>query len=101
MVTAILMMMTERGAVNRVAQTLVEIDGVSEVYSVSGKYDLIAMVRVSDNDRLAELVTDRIAAVQGITSSETVLAFRAFSTHDLESLFAIGFEEPGNDVMPG
>ena len=60
---------------------------------MSGRYDLVAIARVRDNDELAELVTNRMGAVQGITASETMLAFRAFSRHDLEGMFAVGFED--------
>ena len=65
-------------------------DGISEVYSVSGRYDLVAMVRVKDNDGLADVVTRQMAEVEGIEHSETLLSFRCYSAHDLEGMFSIG-----------
>ena len=62
---------------------------ISEVYSVAGKYDLVAIVRVKDNDGLAELVTGKLAKLDGIKKTDTMLAFRAYSRHDLESMFSI------------
>ncbi|HEB97439.1 MAG TPA: Lrp/AsnC family transcriptional regulator [Sedimenticola thiotaurini] len=90
MVTAIILIHTERDRITGVAEELADDAAISEVYSVSGPYDLVAIVRVESNDRLAELVTGRMAAIRGITSTETMLAFRAFSRHDLESMFTIG-----------
>ncbi len=90
MVTAMILINTERRQVAAVAEALVEIDGVSEVYSVSGNYDLVAIIRVASNDDLAELVTGKMVTVDGITHTETMLAFKVFSRHDLESMFAIG-----------
>jgi DNA-binding Lrp family transcriptional regulator len=81
---------TERRQVAAVAEALVEIDGISEVYSVSGNYDLVAIIRVAANEDLAELVTGKMVAVEGIVKTETMLAFKVFSRHDLESMFAIG-----------
>lgn len=93
MVTALVLFEVERDAVNQVAGHLAEIDGVSEVYSLAGRYDLAAIIRTKDNDQLAEVVTNHMLQVQGILSSETMIAFRVQSKHDLERLFSIGFEE--------
>ncbi|MGI6657539.1 MAG: Lrp/AsnC family transcriptional regulator [Desulfobulbus sp.] len=90
MVTAIILMNTERTQINTVAEALIEIEGISEVYSVSGKYDLVAIARVKTAEDLAELVTSRMLPVEGITQTETMLAFQAFSRHDLEAMFNIG-----------
>ena len=90
MVTSIILINTERTKINTVAEKLVEIDGVSEVYSVSGKYDLVVIVRVQSNDDLADLVTKEMLSIDAIVSSETMLAFKAFSRHDLEAMFSIG-----------
>jgi len=90
MVTAIVLLGCERGCVNQVAETLAEQPGVSEVYSVSGNYDLVAIVRVANNDLLAATVTDAIADIDGIEHTETMLAFRSYSRHDLEEMFSIG-----------
>jgi DNA-binding Lrp family transcriptional regulator len=90
MVTAILLMNVERGRINSVAEDLAGRSGVSEVYSVSGNYDLVAMLRVATNDEMARLVTEELAAVDGIEHTETMLAFRAHSRHDLEAMFSVG-----------
>lgn len=90
MVSAVILLAVERGMINEVAGTLAEMPGVSEVYSVGGRYDLVAIIRVRDNETLAELVTSKMLMVEGITNSETLIAFRVFSRHDLESMFSIG-----------
>lgn len=92
MVTAIVLINTERDRVNEVADALVTLDGVSEVHSVAGRYDLVAILRVKTNEALAELVTEHIRQVQGITDSETLIGFRVHSHHDLERLFSIGMD---------
>lgn len=90
MVTGIALIDVEHGAVGTTAQALADLEGVSEVYSVSGNYDLVAIIRVRDNDDLARLMTDEIGSVKGIVGTHTMLAFRAFSRHDLESMFSVG-----------
>lgn len=90
MVTAIVLLSLERDRINAVAEALSEIDGVSEVYSVAGQYDLVALIRVADNDGLADLVTKKMSKLKGIVKSETLIAFRAYSRHDLEKMFAVG-----------
>jgi DNA-binding Lrp family transcriptional regulator len=92
MVTAIVLLNTEREKVNDVADALVPLNGVSEVHSVAGRYDLVAILRVANNDALAELVTEKIRQIDGITDSETLIGFRVYSTHDLERLFSIGMD---------
>jgi len=82
-----------RGQINEVAGELAALDGITEVYSVGGRYDLVAILRVRDNEALAELVTEHMLKVQGITESETLIAFRAFSRHDLERMFSLGMDE--------
>lgn len=90
MVTAIILIKTARGTINDVAAQLAEMEGVSEVYSVSGKYDLVAIVRVPSNDALADLVTKKMLGIASIVKSETMLAFKAYSRHDLEAMFSVG-----------
>ena len=90
MVSSVVLLTVKRGKINEVAETLAGMDGVSEVYSVGGRYDLVAIIRVKDNDALAELVTNHMLLVKGIKDSETLIAFRVFSRHDLESMFSIG-----------
>ena len=90
MVSAVVLFTVERGKINEVAETLAAMTGVSEVYSVGGRYDLVAIIRVQDNEAMAELVTNRMLLVEGIADSETLIAFRVFSRHDLESMFSLG-----------
>lgn len=90
MVTALVLLNVERSRVNAVAETLAGMDGISEVYSVAGRYDLAVVIRARDNDQMAELVTDHMLKVVGIITSETLMAFRVHSRHDLDSMFSIG-----------
>ncbi len=92
MVTAMVLMKVERDRVNEVAEELAGIEGVSEVYSVAGRYDLVAIIRVENNEKMADLVTGRMLKVKGIIDSETLISFRVFSQHDLEGMFSIGLE---------
>lgn len=92
MVTAIVLLNVARDMVNEIAEKLVDMDGVSEVHSVAGRYDLAVVIRVRDNEQLADLVTDRIRQLDGIERSETLIGFRVYSRHDLERLFSIGLE---------
>lgn len=90
MVTAIVLLTVERSKINEVANRLADMDGITEVYSVAGEYDLVAVIRVKENEQLADLVTNRMLKLEGITKSETLIAFRVYSRHDLESMFSIG-----------
>lgn len=90
MVTALVLVNVERSRVNAVAEMLAEMEGISEVYSVAGRYDLAVVIRARDNDQLAELVTSHMLKVEGITRSETLIAFRVHSRHDLDSMFSLG-----------
>ena len=90
MVTSIILINAERSKINETAEELAAIEGVSEVYSVSGNYDLIAVLRVPSNEVLSELVTKKLLKLSAILKTETMLAFKAYSRHDLEAMFAIG-----------
>ena len=92
MVSTIVLINVEPNKVNQVAQQLTDIQGVSEVFSVAGRYDLVAVLRVRTNDELATLVTEKMLAVPGITNSETLIAFKVFSKYDLERMFMVGME---------
>lgn len=92
MVTSIILINAERTKINEVAEQIAGLDGISEVYSVSGNYDLIAIARVPSNEELADLVTNKLLTINFIVKSETMLAFKAFSRHDLETMFQIGME---------
>ncbi|GAA2100798.1 Lrp/AsnC ligand binding domain-containing protein [Microlunatus panaciterrae] len=90
MVTAIVFVKADVARIPEVAEQLAALDGVSEVYSVTGQIDLIALVRVSNHDQVADVVADRINKVPGVLSTETHIAFRAYSSHDLEAAFSLG-----------
>lgn len=92
MVTAIIFLNCEREKIQEIAEKLTDMPGVSEVYSVGGRYDLIAIVRIKKNEELAELVTNKMVALKGILNTETMIAFRAYSRHDLERMFSIGLD---------
>jgi DNA-binding Lrp family transcriptional regulator len=93
MITAIVLIQTDRGTTPEVAQALLDISEVSEVYSVAGEYDLVAILRVREYSHMADVVPGKLQRLQGITRTETLMAFQCFSRHDLERLFAIGMEE--------
>ncbi|MBF8190969.1 Lrp/AsnC ligand binding domain-containing protein [Nonomuraea sp. K274] len=93
MVTAIVHINAEVDRIPEVAQTIAEIDGVSEVYSITGEYDLLAMVRVNAYEEIAEVIPGRVNKVPGVLHTETHIAFRAYSKHDLDAAFSIGFPE--------
>ena len=93
MVSAVVLINCQKGMINQAAEHLASMNGISEVYSVAGRFDLVAVIRVKDNEQMAHIVTDQMLQVQGITHTETLIAFRVFSKHDLESMFSIGFEK--------
>ncbi|GIH81542.1 Lrp/AsnC family transcriptional regulator [Planobispora longispora] len=93
MITAIVHINAEVDRIPEVAQTIAEIDGVSEVYSVTGEYDLMAMVRVTAYEEIAEVIPGRINKVAGVLHTETHIAFRAYSRHDLDAAFSLGLSE--------
>lgn len=92
-VNAIVLVNVERGKVNDVAQRIIDIDGVSDVFSIAGRYDLAAILRVQDNEQIAGIVTDVIRSIPSILHTETLIAFRAFAKSDLDAAFSIGNEE--------
>ena len=93
MITAIVLIDCATDSIPEVAESLASLNGVSEVYSVAGHVDLIAMVRVREFDQIAEVIAGSISKVAGVINTETHIAFRAYSQHDLEEAFAIGFAE--------
>ncbi|GIG68995.1 Lrp/AsnC ligand binding domain-containing protein [Phytomonospora sp. NPDC050363] len=92
MITAIVLIDCATDAIPEVAQKLAELPGVSEVYSTAGHVDLIAMVRVREFEQIAEVIAGGISKVEGVADTDTHIAFRAYSKHDLEETFAIGFD---------
>jgi DNA-binding Lrp family transcriptional regulator len=92
-ITAIVLVKAQVDRIPEVAEAIAALDSVSEVYSVTGEFDLIAMVRVRQHDDLADVIPGRINKIQGILSTETHVAFRTYSQHDLEAAFALGVAE--------
>jgi DNA-binding Lrp family transcriptional regulator len=91
-ITAIVLVETDVRRIPEAAEKIAGLDGVSEVYSVTGDVDLVAIVRVHEHDQLAEIIADRLSKVDGVRSTRTYLAFRAYSRHDLDAAFALGFD---------
>lgn len=92
MVTAIVMIKAETGLVPETATSVAALEGISEVYSVTGEWDLIAIARVARHEDLADLIPGRLNKVQGVLNTETHTAFRAYSAVDLDAAFALGLE---------
>ena len=92
MITAIVLIHAETARIPEVAEAVADIDGVSEVYSVAGDADLIAMVRVHQHEQLDDVIAGRLNKVEGIVDTSTQIAFRAYSRHDLDAAFSIGLE---------
>ena len=92
MITAIVFVQAAVDRIPEIAEKIAQIEGVSEVYSVTGEIDLIALVRVRRHEEIADVVADRVNKVDGVLATETHVAFRAYSRHDLEAAFAIGLD---------
>jgi DNA-binding Lrp family transcriptional regulator len=92
-ITAIVLIETDVDSISEVAERIADLDGVTEVYSVTGDVDLIAMVRVREHDQLSGVIADRIGKVPGVQAIDTHIAFRTYSRHDLEAAFALGFDD--------
>lgn len=92
MITAFVLMNAERERIAAVPDELLKISGVTEVYSVAGDFDLVAIIRVKESDELAKVVTESFVKVRGITRTMTLMAFRCYSNYDLEHMFQIGFK---------
>lgn len=92
MITALVMINVQRGEINRTAQELLDIPGIVEVYSVTGEYDLVAVLRLKEYDDLADVVTERMMGLSAITQTHTMTAFKVYSKEDLEQAWDIGIE---------
>ena len=90
MITAIILINTEKNQVNTVGAQLAALEGVDEVYSVSGRYDLIALIRLKNIDDLARLATEQISKIAGITNTESMVAFKKISPGDIAGMFDLG-----------
>jgi DNA-binding Lrp family transcriptional regulator len=92
MITAIVFVKADVARIPEVAEQIAALEGVSEVYSVTGQIDLVALVRVRQHDEVAAVVADRLNKVAGVLETETHIAFRTYSQHDLESAFSLGLD---------
>ena len=92
MVNAVVLVACDIDEIPEAAQAIADIDGVSEVYSVAGEWDLVAIVRVVAHEDLARVIPQGLAKVNGVARTETLIAFQVYSRHDLEAMFSVGFE---------
>lgn len=92
MLTAIVLIKTTADRIPEVAQEISNIKGITEVYSVTGDWDLIAMVRVREHEHLADVIADQLSKIDGVVSTNTNIAFRAYSEHDLDAAFSLGID---------
>ena len=92
MVSAVVLIKASVGDVNELASALVALRGVTQVFSVAGNYDLVALLGVRENEDLADLVSGKIRKLEGIVSTETLIAFRVYSAEDLAAGFSLGIE---------
>ena len=92
MVTAVVLVRTENERVEEAAQAMLGVEGVTEVYSVTGPYDLVVMVRIPEFERLAERVPEKLAQIPGVARTETMVAFRYYSNYDLDRIWSQWFE---------
>ncbi|WP_258723542.1 Lrp/AsnC family transcriptional regulator [Cellulomonas sp. NS3] len=93
MLTAIVLIDTDAARIPEVAAAIADVPGVSEVYSVTGEVDLIALVRVREHEALADVIADQVSKIAGVLRTQTYIAFRAYSKHDLEQAFDLGIED--------
>lgn len=94
MVTAIVLIKADVARIPETAETIAEMEQVSEVYSVTGEFDLVAIVRVRAHEELGDVIPGGLNKVAGVTHTETHIAFRTYSRHDLDAAFSIGYPEP-------
>jgi DNA-binding Lrp family transcriptional regulator len=90
MTHAVVLIEAERDAMSSLGAQLADVEGVAEAYSVTGEWDFVAIVRVPRHEQLADIVTTQIGQLPGIVKTQTMVAFEAFSRHDLEAMFSIG-----------
>ena len=92
MITAIVFIQASVDRIPEVAEQIAQLPGVTEVYSVTGEFDLVALVRVRAHEELAQVIPGQLNKVDGVVSTETHIAFRTYSRHDLEAAFSLGLE---------
>jgi len=92
MVTAVVLIKAETDKVPELAQKMADLEGVTEVFSVAGQYDLVALVRVRENEDLARIISEKMRKLAGITGSETLIAFKVYSRQDIDAAFSLGLD---------
>lgn len=90
MINAIILINAENTKINLVAEQLVSLKGITEVYSVSGRFDLVAIIRLPHNEELAELMTEKVTKVEGILKTESMVAFKTLTKQDIAGMFELG-----------
>jgi DNA-binding Lrp family transcriptional regulator len=90
MTHAIVLIQSDASALGSLGGELADIDGVAEAYSVTGEWDFVAILRLREQDQLAQVVTGRLSQLKGVKRTQTMVAFEAYSRHDLEALFSVG-----------
>ena len=93
MLTAIILVKSTREGLTRLGSELASVEGIAEVYTVTGEWDFVAIVRVREHDDLAKVVTQQLTRLEGIQRTQTMVAFQQFSAHDLEAMFGLGLED--------
>src|SRR5438477_9246664 len=93
MLTAVILVKSTRDGLTRLGPVLADVEGVAEVYTVTGEWDFVAIVRVREHDDLANVVTRELTKLEGIERTQTMVAFQQFSAHDLEAMFGLGLED--------
>ena len=93
MLTAFILVKSNRAGLTHLGSDLAGVDGVAEVYTVTGEWDFIAVVRVREHDDLAKVVTQHLTKFEDIERTQTMVAFQQFSAHDLEAMFGLGLED--------
>ena len=93
MLTAVILVKSTREGLTALGPRLADVEGIAEVYTVTGEWDFVAIVRVREHDDLAQVVTQRLTKLDGIERTQTMVAFQQFSAHDLEAMFGLGLED--------
>jgi DNA-binding Lrp family transcriptional regulator len=93
MLTAFILVKSTRESLTSLGPRLADVGGIAEVYTVTGEWDFVAIVRVREQDELADVVTQRLTRLEGVERTQTMVAFQQFSAHDLEAMFGLGMED--------
>ena len=94
MLTAFILVKSSRAGLGHLGAELADVEGIAEVYTVTGEWDFIAIVRVREHEDLAKVVTQHLTKLRDVERTQTMVAFQQFSAHDLEAMFGLGLEEP-------